>query len=175
MDGQERDNRLGDWVISGTTLEPVTVPPVKATENEGERAKNEAARARARVENQGRPRIDGGFTVLSDLAFTVPLLLIGASLWFAWRAINYPTFADFLIATEAEMNKVSWTSRKALIRDTIVVLVCLLLMTLFLFVVDVFWNFLLSREMVNVLPTAAEQKAATEASRHTDPEAVKDW
>ena len=30
---------------------------------------------------------------------------------------------DFLIATEAEMNKVSWTTRKRLVKDTIVVLV----------------------------------------------------
>jgi preprotein translocase SecE subunit len=175
VDGQERENRLGDWVIGGTEMNPVAVPPLKVTENEDQRKQNDDARARARTENLGRPRIDGGFTVLSDLAFTIPLLLVGASLWFAWRSVNYPTFADFLIATEAEINKVSWTTRKALIRDTIVVLVCLLLLTLFLFVVDVFWNFLLSREMVRVLPTASERQAAQEQNQQVDPKAGETW
>jgi preprotein translocase SecE subunit len=175
VENQDRDNRLGDWVIGGEYKPPVAVPPLKVTENEDERKKNELDRARVRTENQGRPRIDGGFTVLSDLAFTVPLLLIGASLWLAWRSVNYPTFADFLIATEAEINKVSWTTRKALIRDTIVVLVCLLLLTMFLFVVDVFWNFVLSREVVRVLPTAEERKAAQEQNRQVDPKAGETW
>src|SRR5262249_57141861 len=44
-------------------------------------------------------------TLLPDIALTVPLILIAAGLWFSWRAVNYPVFADFLIATEAEMNK----------------------------------------------------------------------
>jgi preprotein translocase SecE subunit len=172
---QERDNRYGDWVIGGEELKPLAVPPIKATATDEQRAKAEADRNEARKENQGRPRVEGGFTLLSDLAFAVPLLLIGGALWVAWRAVNYPTFADFLIATEAEINKVSWTSRKALIRDTIVVLVCLVLMTLFLFVVDVFWNFLLSRDVVAVLPTAAEQHREAEKNRKIDPADDKEW
>lgn len=89
-------------------------------------------------------------TPLSDVEYSVPLLLAALSLWVAWRAVNIPTFADFLIATEAEMNKVSWSSRKALVRDTIVVLATTVLMTLFLLVVDLFWGWLLSA--VRVLP-----------------------
>ena len=51
-------------------------------------------------------------------------------LWRAWRGmVNFPAFADFLIATEAEMNKVSWTTRKRLVQDTIVVLTTVVLMT----------------------------------------------
>ena len=46
----------------------------------------------------------------------VPLLLSAGLIWFAWRIVNWPTFADFLIATEAEINKVSWTTRKRLVR-----------------------------------------------------------
>ena len=93
--------------------------------------------------------------------------------WVAWRAVNYPVFADFLIATEAEINKVSWTSRKALIRDTIVVLTTLFLMTVFLFVVDLFWNAVLSSHYIGVRPTAEERAAAT--SGNQTPEPVKDW
>ena len=67
-------------------------------------------------------------TLLPALQFTVPLLLLAASLWLAWRIVNLPAFADFLIATEAELNKVSWTTRKRLYQDTIVVLVTVFLM-----------------------------------------------
>ena len=87
------------------------------------------------------------------------VLLVG---WFAYRVVNLPTFAEFLIATEAEMNKVSWTSRRRLYQDTIVVLVTTVLLTLFLLVVDLFWGWLLSRQTVGVLPSKAtdtQQKA----------------
>jgi preprotein translocase SecE subunit len=172
-DGREVKNRMGDWVIGGTVLEPLTVPPAApATASEEEKKVREDERERVRLENRGRPRVEGGVTILPDLKYTVPLLLIGASLWFAWRVVNYPTFADFLIATEAEINKVSWTSRKALIRDTIVVLVSLILITVFLFVVDVFWGWLLSRPIIGVLPTEAERQAE---SKNQSTEPVKDW
>ena len=84
--------------------------------------------------------------LLPDIGLTVPLLLIGAGLWVAWRAVNYPTFADFLIATEAEMNKVSWSTRKRLVQDTIVVLTTVFLFAVFLLVVDQAWGWLLTRE-----------------------------
>lgn len=93
--------------------------------------------------------------LLPDAQFTVPLLLIFLSLWFAWRVVNYPPFADFLIATEAEMNKVSWTPRKALMRDTVVVLCTVFIIATFIFVVDIFWGWLLSRELVGVLPRSS--------------------
>ncbi len=32
-------------------------------------------------------------------------------LWLCFRLVNMPRFADFLIAVEAEMNKVSWPTR----------------------------------------------------------------
>ncbi|MEM8680119.1 MAG: preprotein translocase subunit SecE, partial [Planctomycetota bacterium] len=39
--------------------------------------------------------------------YIVPTVLLLAGLLLSWRAVNYPKFADFLIAVEAEMNKVS--------------------------------------------------------------------
>jgi preprotein translocase SecE subunit len=54
-------------------------------------------------------------------------------------------FADFLISTEAEMVKVSWSSKKKLIQDTIVVLTTLVLMSVFLFAMDQFWRIFLSK------------------------------
>ena len=45
------------------------------------------------------------------LRFGLPAVLLVAGLWFAYRLVNVPIFADFLIAVEAEMNKVSWPTQ----------------------------------------------------------------
>jgi preprotein translocase SecE subunit len=94
--------------------------------------------------------------ILPNPQFMIPVLLCGLALWFSWRVVNYPTFADFLVATEAEINKVSWTPRARLIQDTIVVLITVFIITLFLFVVDVFWGYFLSRSFIGVLPSDEE-------------------
>ena len=91
-------------------------------------------------------------TLLPAVRYTVPFLLMVGSLWMAYRVVNLPVFADFLIATEAELNKVSWTTRKRLIQDTVVVLVTVLLLTVFLFVVDQIWALVLTK--VGVLQIA---------------------
>ena len=91
-------------------------------------------------------------TPLVDRQFAIPMLFAAATFWLAWRAVNMPTFADFLIATEAEMNKVSWPTRKGLFQDTIVVLVTTVLLTAFLLAIDLFWGWLLSTSWIGVLP-----------------------
>jgi preprotein translocase SecE subunit len=78
--------------------------------------------------------------LLPHVAYTLPAILAVLGLWFAWRLANVPTFGDFLIATEAELNKVSWTTRKRLWQDTIVVLVTVFLMAFALFIADVVWS-----------------------------------
>jgi preprotein translocase SecE subunit len=100
------------------------------------------------------------FPLLPNVSYTVPLLLTLATLWGAYRVVNFPPFADFLIATEAELNKVSWATRKRLVQDTIVVLTTVILLTVFLFVVDLFWFKALT--WVNVLQTgpANQEKQA---------------
>jgi preprotein translocase SecE subunit len=98
--------------------------------------------------------------LLPDARLSVPLILGAAIIWLSWRVVNYPMFADFLIATEAEINKVSWTPRARLIQDTIVVLITVFIITLFLFLIDIFWGWLLSRELVNVLPSDAETQGS---------------
>ena len=76
--------------------------------------------------------------------------IVGAVLgWLVYRVVEFPPFVEFLIATEAEMNKVSWTSKDELKRATMVVLVTVALMALFLFGVDFLWQFLL--KMLGVL------------------------
>lgn len=83
--------------------------------------------------------------------WTLPVVLLGLTLWVSWRVTNLPSFADFLIATEAEMNKVSWTTRKRLFQDTVVVLVTVLLLTVFLFLVDILWIRILGSPWIRVL------------------------
>ena len=106
--------------------------------------------------------------LIPDAKYILPILLIGLSLWIAFRVVNMPAFAEFLIATEAEMNKVSWTSRRRLFQDTIVVLVTTFLMTAFLLFVDVFWGWLLSRETVGVLPGRAATKDRQDINKPVD-------
>ena len=75
--------------------------------------------------------------------FGVPVLVGVALGWLIFRLVEYPPFVEFLIATEAEMNKVSWTSRDDLYRATTVVLATVFLMATFLFGVDWLWSTLL--------------------------------
>jgi preprotein translocase SecE subunit len=98
--------------------------------------------------------------LLPQVRFTVPLLLAALSLWFAWRLVNYPVFADFLIATEAELNKVSWTTRKRLFQDTIVVLVTVLLMAGFLLVVDLSCRTILGNDWIRVIQISKDGDTA---------------
>jgi preprotein translocase subunit SecE len=71
------------------------------------------------------------------------LLLIG--LWFCYRLVNVPVFADFLIAVEAEMNKVSWPTRHELFRGSAVVLITILFLAVVLFGFDAMWRIIFTR------------------------------
>ncbi len=75
--------------------------------------------------------------------YSIPLVIGAILAWIVWRIIEFPPFADFLIATEGEMNKVSWISRDELQRATGVVLTTVLLLSMFLFGVDWLWASLL--------------------------------
>ncbi|MEX0978092.1 MAG: preprotein translocase subunit SecE [Pirellulales bacterium] len=79
---------------------------------------------------------------LLELGLPVVLGLVG--IWIAFRLVNMPSFADFLIAVEAEMNKVSWPTRAELWRSSMVVILLILIVAALLFGFDVFWRTLLS-------------------------------
>jgi preprotein translocase, SecE subunit, bacterial len=82
-----------------------------------------------------------GLTVpgnLIRLGLPVVIALVGA--WVSYRLVNWPTFANFLISVEAEMDKVSWASMDYLKRATAVVLVLMVFMGAYLFVCDLFWQ-----------------------------------
>ena len=76
---------------------------------------------------------------LSGIEYVVPGLLLLVGTWSAYRLVNYPQFADFLIAVEAEMNKVSWPSRTELIRSSLVVIFMMFFLAIVLFGFDLVW------------------------------------
>ena len=77
-------------------------------------------------EARGRDTLNLGLHIL------IPCLLLAAALWACYRLVNLPVFADFLIAVEAEMNKVSWPTRPELFRASTVVLIVIFLMGAYL-------------------------------------------
>ena len=78
----------------------------------------------------------------------VPLGILALGVWISFRVVNYPRFADFLIAVEAEMNKVSWPSRTELIRSSIVVIFVIFSLAIILFSYDLLWRFLFKEVLV---------------------------
>lgn len=72
------------------------------------------------------------------LGIPIALAILGS--WIVYRAVNYPPFADFLIAVEGEMGKVTWASKDELYRSTIVVVAAMFLLGLTLFLFDAFWQ-----------------------------------
>ena len=86
---------------------------------------------------------DFAYKVLLEYAVPAALfvgLAVGTAL-----ALNRPKVADFFIATESEMKKVSWSSKAELIGSTTVVIVTVFLLALLIFAVDNSVVFLLSR------------------------------
>jgi preprotein translocase SecE subunit len=91
--------------------------------------------------DQVRPRFD--YLMAKEHAglslAIVGILFVGLSALTYWL-LNMPYNADFLIATDSEMKKVNWTSRKELIGSTKVVIVFMLVIALFLFVCDLLFH-----------------------------------
>ncbi len=79
------------------------------------------------------------------LVYGVPVavfaLISALMLWI----VNQPRSADFMIATESEMKKVSWASRREIIGSTKVVIVTTLVMALTLWAVDLAFGFFFTK------------------------------
>lgn len=63
-------------------------------------------------------------------------LFVALSLLVSWM-VNKPSVADFMIAAEGEMKKVSWSSRAEIVVSTIVVIVVVVFMAVLLGVSDI--------------------------------------
>ncbi len=95
---------------------------------------------------------DAPWTVWLQVAVpSVVVVVLGLLVY--WLVGVKRATCDFLIATEGEMKKVSWSSRNELIGSTKVVIVATVMLSVFLFVVDfVFMKFF---QVINVLETGS--------------------
>lgn len=76
------------------------------------------------------------------LQYGIPVLVLAAIAFLLFRVVNKPRMADFMIATEGEMKKVSWSSRREVVGSTKVVIFTTFALAVILFAVDiVFRNF----------------------------------
>ena len=80
---------------------------------------------------------------LGLVRFLVPGLLMAAGIWLAFRIVQTPAVADFLIAVETEMTKVSWPARDEVMRSSIVIIFLIFILAGILAVYDLFWWFVL--------------------------------
>ena len=78
----------------------------------------------------------GAYTSNAFVRFGVPVVLVGALAGLMFWVVNRPSSADFMIATESEMKKVSWSSRKEVVGSTKVVIVTTFILAIILFGVD---------------------------------------
>lgn len=90
----------------------------------------------------------GALSGLGGASHFVLLALVLIAVWFAFRLVNYSAFADFLIAVEAEMNKVSWPAKSEVWNASLVVMFVIFAMAGFLFVFDIIWTFVF--EMIGI-------------------------
>ena len=77
----------------------------------------------------------------------LPLYIVGGiiallGIWFAFRIVNMPKVAEFLIAVEAEMSKVSWPNNKEVYVTTIVVITVMMIFCVLLAIYDLVWHYL---------------------------------
>jgi preprotein translocase SecE subunit len=74
------------------------------------------------------------------IALGIALIFLAAySIWAFWFT-NKPKTVDFLVATDSEMKKVNWTTRKELIGSTKIVILFMFLIAIYLFVCDLLFG-----------------------------------
>lgn len=67
----------------------------------------------------------------------IPAALLAAAGWVVFKLVNTARYADFMISTEGEMKKVSWSTRKEIWASTRVVVITVIVLGVLLCVVDV--------------------------------------
>jgi len=67
----------------------------------------------------------------------IPALVCGVFAGVIYWLSNLPTIADFLIAAEGEIKKVSWSSRKEIVNSTLIVITVVAVMATGLGLVDI--------------------------------------
>jgi len=77
--------------------------------------------------------------------YFIPLAVLLVGGWASFRVVQLPSFADFLISVEGEMNKVSWPSRSELFRATLVVILVIFFLAALLFAYDYVLQYILKK------------------------------
>jgi preprotein translocase subunit SecE len=85
----------------------------------------------------------GTSTDLGVVRFLLPGALLAAALWACFRIVNIPKFADFLIAVESEVAKVSWPTAEEVFRSSAVIIFLIFALAAILAGYDLFWWFVL--------------------------------
>ena len=80
---------------------------------------------------------------LQNIATVVAVVFLAAFAGVGLWLMNKPRYVDFMIATDSEMKKVNWTSRRELMGSSKVVIIFMLLMALYLFVNDTIFGYLM--------------------------------
>jgi len=78
------------------------------------------------------------------VATMVPVALFAVLAALIFWLVNKPLLADFMIAAEGEMKKVSWSSRKEIAVSTSVVIVVVIILAAFLGLTDIIFELLFS-------------------------------
>ena len=78
------------------------------------------------AENAYKPYLEYGIPA-------VVFAVLGVAVFFY---VNKPNVVDFLVATETEMKKVSWSSRAELVGSTAVVIITVFALALFIYTAD---------------------------------------
>ncbi|MDR2115042.1 MAG: preprotein translocase subunit SecE [Planctomycetaceae bacterium] len=76
------------------------------------------------------------------IRYIVAMLFILVGMWFGYRLVQLPVFADFLVSVESEMVKVSWPDKAELYSSTIVVLVMFAILSTMIYLFDLVWVFI---------------------------------
>lgn len=79
--------------------------------------------------------IKSDYTYYIQGATVLAVILVAGGL--LWWLLNKPRIVDFMIATEAEMRKVNWPTRREIIGSTWIVICGTVMMAVLLLVIDV--------------------------------------
>ena len=89
------------------------------------------------VASVGTPQVQALFEVTYIQGAAAAALLLLGSILVYWLVYLKPNTSDFLIATEGEMRKVNWSTRREVLGSTWVVIAISVIIAAILFVVDI--------------------------------------
>ena len=79
------------------------------------------------------------------IATMIPTVIVVACCVFLYWLLNKPSVADFLIASEGELKKVNWSSRKEVAVSTLIVIIVVLTMAALLGMTDFVFQLIFQR------------------------------